>query len=269
MSRKIIAFDSDGTVMDTMTIKHERCFAPAFLEVFDIEEGKDDIYAHWLDVNLYQKTRGINRFEGLVEILHYARDKYGYRVDGFSSLEDWVLNTPAYSVALLENRLKEEGSNTCIELALKWSKLVNEKIADLPPAKPFAEVLPTIKALHEDFMLVGVSSANRQAVDEEWTRNGLKPLFSGIYCQDEGSKSAILKKVKEQNPGSEVLMVGDAPKDLEEAKKASCLFYPIIPKAENASFILLKEKAACFLNGTYAGQDEEGLIKAFLASLGE
>lgn len=267
MCKKVIAFDSDGTLMDTMTIKHERSFAPEMLKVFEIKEGKEDIYNHWLDVNLYKKTRGINRFEGLAEILAYAHEKYGYQFEGYESFAGWVKTTPAYSEALLREHLAKEEHNPTIEKALEWSKRVNISISMLPPAKPFREVNKVVTTLFNDFPLYGVSSANRAAVNEEWERNGLSPYFRGIYCQDEGSKSAILKKIKGSYPDREVLMVGDAPKDLDEARKAGCLYFPITPKKENESFKKLLEAASRFKEGTYKGEYEDSLIEEFLTSL--
>ena len=34
----LVCVDSDGTVMDTMTIKHKNCFGPAFVEIFSVDE---------------------------------------------------------------------------------------------------------------------------------------------------------------------------------------------------------------------------------------
>ena len=39
----LVCVDSDGTAMDTMTIKHVCCFGPAIIEVFNLEAYKDKI----------------------------------------------------------------------------------------------------------------------------------------------------------------------------------------------------------------------------------
>ena len=39
-------------------------------------ELKDDILEKWNYINLYSKTRGINRFDGEYQILEYVNQKY-------------------------------------------------------------------------------------------------------------------------------------------------------------------------------------------------
>lgn len=51
--------------MDTMTIKHERAFGPALLDIWNLDDIKDDVLNRWNQFNLYEITRGINRFQGL------------------------------------------------------------------------------------------------------------------------------------------------------------------------------------------------------------
>ena len=39
----LICVDSDGCGMDTMTIKHERAFGPALLDIWNLDDIKDDV----------------------------------------------------------------------------------------------------------------------------------------------------------------------------------------------------------------------------------
>ena len=61
----LICVDSDGCAMDTMDIKHIRCFGPCMVDEWGLLEWKDAILKRWNDINLYTMTRGINRFKGL------------------------------------------------------------------------------------------------------------------------------------------------------------------------------------------------------------
>ena len=61
----LICVDSDGCAVDTMDIKHFRCFGPCMVEEWNLQEWKDAILERWNEINLYSLTRGINRFLGL------------------------------------------------------------------------------------------------------------------------------------------------------------------------------------------------------------
>jgi len=56
----LVCIDSDGTIMDTMTIKHVNCFGPEFINVFKITSHIEDILNEWNRANLYSLTRGID-----------------------------------------------------------------------------------------------------------------------------------------------------------------------------------------------------------------
>jgi hypothetical protein len=59
-------------------------------------------------------------------------------------------------------------------------------------------------------------------------------------------------------------MVGDAPGDYKAAVANKCLFFPINPGAEEASWQrLLEEGIERFLSGTFAGKYQEGLLAEF------
>ena len=65
-------------------------------------------------------------------------------------------------------------------------------------------------------------------------------------------------------------MIGDAPGDYQAAKANKALFFPINPGHEEASWErFYKEAYQRFLDGTFGGEYEEGLIRAFEALLPE
>ncbi len=264
----LFCFDSDGTVMDTMTIKHERCFGPDYIEVFGIEEGKEDILAHWLDVNLYAKTRGINRFQGLAEILVYSK-KYGYEFPGSDEFIHWVETTPKFSVELLKEFKKTAKEQKTCELALIWSDKVNVDIKMLPPSMPFEGAEKTLLEISRSADLLGVSSANKAAVDEEWKRIGIHDLFSYVACQDAGSKEAIIREaLKAGYDPEKVVMVGDALGDLEAARRNGVHYFPILPGHEKESWSSIIERALTpMLEGRYDESYQAKLDEEFLASL--
>ena len=77
--------------------------------------------------------------------------------------------------------------------------------------------------------LVAVSSANGQAVEEEWTKHGLKGYTKALLCQEAGSKSfCISELLKKGYDAHKVCMVGDAPGDRDAAFDNQVCFYPIV-----------------------------------------
>ena len=65
----LVCVDSDGCAMNTMDVKHIRCFGPCMVEEWGLEKWQSELLESWNQVNLYTLTRGINRFKGLATAL--------------------------------------------------------------------------------------------------------------------------------------------------------------------------------------------------------
>ena len=73
----LIGIDSDGCVFDTMEVKHKECFAPNVIKYFGLA-GVSKYAREACDfVNLYSKSRGINRFPALIEELEWTAARPG------------------------------------------------------------------------------------------------------------------------------------------------------------------------------------------------
>ena len=77
----LICIDSDGCAMDTMDIKHIRCFGPCMVEEWGLSAWEAPILDRWNAINLYTMTRGINRFQGLAKALTEIEDCYWHEYD--------------------------------------------------------------------------------------------------------------------------------------------------------------------------------------------
>ena len=215
----LICVDSDGCAMDTMDIKHFRCFGPCMVEEWGLEKWAGPILERWNEVNLYTMTRGINRFKGLALALREIDGRYT-KIDGVDELERWVANAPALSNDGLKAAI-EAGGGEVLKKALSWSKKVNESINALPfeVKKPFEGVLEGLRYAHESADIAIVSSANLQAVEEEWALYGLLDHVDILLAQNVGSKAfCIAELLKKGYDRDKVLMTGDAPGDLDAAR---------------------------------------------------
>ena len=56
-----IGIDSDGCVFDSMEIKHKECFIPQYIGHFGLQPVARWARETWEFVNLYSKTRAVNR----------------------------------------------------------------------------------------------------------------------------------------------------------------------------------------------------------------
>ena len=262
----LICIDSDGCAMDTMDLKHIRCFGPCMVEEWGLSEWKAPILEHWNEINLYAASRGINRFRGLVKMLKEVNISY-CPISGLETLENWVENTEELSNQALERALSEKESH-CLKKALSWSRKVNESIEVLPrkDKKAFAGVKEALSFAKESADLVIVSSANLEAVKEEWQENGLLTYVDLLLAQDTGSKAYCIQKILEKGyDRSHVLMTGDAMGDYDAAKKNEVFFYPILVRHEKESWEEFKTTAVPkLLQEDFSGEYQERKITEFI-----
>ena len=120
----LICVDSDGCIMDTMDIKHFKCFGPCMVKEWGLEQWQDEILNRWNDINLYTMTRGINRFAGLSMALSEINEKY-CRIEGIEEFVQWANNAKELSNASVK-QMMEESENPIFNKALLWSLAVNQ-----------------------------------------------------------------------------------------------------------------------------------------------
>lgn len=265
----LICVDSDGCAMDTMDIKHIRCFGPCMVEEWELSEWEAPILERWNVINLYSMTRGINRFKGLAMALKEINDTY-YEIEDVDVLDKWVASSPELSNPALEKAIVDNNS-IILKKALSWSKKVNESINALSDDEklPFVGVKEGLEYAHQYCDIAIVSSANRQAVEDEWEMYHLLEHVDIMLAQDVGSKAyciqELLKKGYDKN---NVLMVGDAPGDLDAARKNDVSFYPILVKHEKESWNEFADIViGRLVSGTYQGDYEQVKINQFLENL--
>lgn len=265
----LICVDSDGCAMDTMDIKHFRCFGPCMVEEWKLEQWAEPILSRWNDINLYTMTRGINRFKGLAMMLREIHGQHT-EIDGIDELEHWVENAPALSNDGVKAAINNGGGEV-FSKALRWSIAVNERIGALPFAakKPFQGVLEGLKYAHSAADIAIVSSANLQAVEEEWALYGLLDHVDILLAQDVGSKAFCIAELLGKGYVKEnVLMTGDAPGDLDAARSNGVFYYPILVRHEAESWSEFRETAVDSLtSGSYGGAYQAEKIEAFLNNL--
>ena len=237
----LVCVDSDGCVMDTMNCKHFHCFGPCMVTEWGLEAWKEEILDRWNVINLFSMTRGINRFKGLAMALGEIDAKYK-PITGSAALQHWADTAPALSndaVAKAAAEATDADTKLVFEKALSWSKAVNAAIVELDEALkvPYDGAKEGLAVAHTFADVAMVSSANRDAVEEEWGKFGLLEHTDIVLAQDVGSKAACIKEMlKFGYDLDKVVMIGDAPGDCDAAEKNCVYYYPILVNHEKESW---------------------------------
>lgn len=265
----LICVDSDGCAMDTMDIKHIRCFGPCMVEEWNLHDWETPILDRWNDINLYTMTRGINRFKGLAKMLREIHENYR-EIEEIDTLEQWVETSKELSNAALSKAIEETGS-MILKKALSWSNSVNDSITKLPEEekKPFEGVKEGLEYAHQYADIAIVSSANLQAVLDEWELYGLMNHVDIVLSQNVGSKAFCIQELlKKGYEKDHVFMTGDAPGDYDAAKTNGVFYYPILVRHEKESWEEFRATAVSkLLEGSFQGEYQKKKVKEFLDNL--
>ena len=214
------------------------------VEEWGLQRWQEPILRRWNQINLYSMTRGINRFKGLAMALGEINDAF-CPIEGIRELAAWADAAPELSNRALK-LAAATAEGPCLAKALTWSQKVNAAIDALPESakKPFDGAAEGLAAAHALADVAVVSSANREAVEEEWARCGLMDRVDVLCCQDAGSKADCIAALLQKGYAPDhVLMVGDAPGDKAAAEKNGVWFYPILVRHEIESWAELTREA--------------------------
>lgn len=267
-SEFLVCVDSDGCAMDTMEIKHRKCFAPEMIKTWNLFEKEDYILNLWYDLNLYTRTRGINRFKGLAETFKII-SKEGIEIKDLDSIINWVETTNELSNNSLRREIERTDSEG-LKMTLAWSLAVNESIEKLPQDdEPFEGVKVGLEGISKLADISVVSSANGEALDSEWNRHDLVKYLKALLGQEAGTKQHCIAELKKKGyDANKILMVGDAPGDLHAAQNNDVNFYPILVNKEGFSWErLLNEAVPKLIEGTFDEKYQNQLIEEFNSSL--
>lgn len=250
----LLCMDSDGTVIDAMNAKHNRCHGEAFIEEWNLQDHAHEIQTIWNEINLYEKSRGVNRFIALEEMLRRLEGRY-LHTDGneYGRLQSWI-NKGDLSNNCLQTEI-QSNPGPLLEKAMRWSLSLNKKIAGLTPEDkpPYPGVREALDYALGKLDIAVISSSNMSAILEEWQAHDLLSYPSVITSQEIGTKEACIAALLQKGYAPDhVLMIGDAYPDVEAALANSVWYYPICTRREGESWIEFRETYLdIFLSGNY------------------
>lgn len=263
--KKIVCFDSDGTVIDAMNVKHRRCHGAAFIEEWGLQAHSKEVQAVWDKINLFERSRGVNRFIALQEMLSRMNGLYlSVEADDYEEYCQWVQKDTLTNGALKEQL--ETSHNPLFAKALHWSEDLNKRIKEVTPQDkpPFKGVRDALETAYGRVDLAIISSSNMAAIKEEWSAHELLSYMSVITSQEVGTKTACLASLIEKGYGrQDILMVGDAYPDVDAALSNGVWYYPILIGHEKESWQVFKDwYLDAFLNGEY-GVYQQALLEQY------
>lgn len=265
-----VGIDSDGCAFDTMEVKHKECFIPSFVDHFGLAAISRLARETAEFVNLYSVDRGINRFPGYLKVLSLLTERpevtaKGFKVPEIQGLREWVSRETKLANPALKAEVDRTADSDLI-LALAWSedvnRIINRTVRDVPP---FPLVRESLTSLQGKADVMVVSATPSEALSREWTANGLAEMVALIAGQEMGTKKDVLANCATGSyPAENILMVGDAPGDLQAARANGVLFYPIDPGFEVESWRRFYEEALPkFFDGNYQGKYMDQQIERF------
>ncbi|UCF99700.1 MAG: HAD family hydrolase [Spirochaetaceae bacterium] len=265
-----IGIDSDGCVFPSMELKHKECFIPNIIKHWKLQGISKYAREAAEFVNLYSQWRGENRFPALLRVFDLLKDHPAVRrssakIPEVPALRRWAAEASSLGNPTLKQAIDKNPDPDLIQ-TLKWSEAVNttvlEIVTDVPP---FPGVRETLEKMVRKADVIVVSGTPGEALQREWAEHDIAKYVRLIAGQELGKKREHLSLAAGGKYAPEkMLMIGDAPGDMQAARSVGAQFYPIFPGSEEESWDrLLNEALECFFSGRYSGEFENNLVEEF------
>lgn len=272
----IVFIDSDGCTFDTLEIQQKECFCPAFINLYGLQPISKFARETWEFVTLYSFHRGTNRFQAAITVLDYLRERNAiisrnFHVPAAEGLRTWLSAEPLPAIPALKEALERDG-NDDMETAYRWSMDVEEAVrAIVRNVPPFPYVRESLEQMQSLCDTVAISSSPTEYLKGQWDEHGLTSLVNLAAGEEAGTKDLIVRSAsKGRYKQEQMLIIGDAPSDLQAAKDAGTLFFPIVPGREEASWQrFFQEGLDRLVRGTFAGAYAEKLLAEYRKQLPE
>ncbi len=269
--RHLVAFDSDGTVFDSMEKKHHHCYFPRFIQYFQLKPIEAIALEVWDEVNLHSGLRGCNRYVALIRVCEMLSDIPAVRasavsIPNLSPLKEWLKTERDHTLESLIRYYTGTTDYNMLPTVITWSKAVDRDIQ----AHRFTRIFPTardvLESLHFKADVAVVSYTPHYLLRKQWEEAGLFNLPDSLQGQDEiGKVPNLVSIARRYRDQQHRLYVGDSIIDLEAARTAGMHFFPIIPGQEERNWLELAEKGLPrFFTGRYDGLYEDQLVMRFV-----
>ena len=177
----LVGIDSDGCAFDTMELKHKECFIPNIINHYELQAISKYAREAAEFVNLYSKSRGVNRFPALIESLEWLQKRpevaaRGVKIEIPVSLIAWVDEETKLGNPALEAKV-QLSSDPELQKALAWSLAVNETVKGMVRGvPPFPMVRESLQKLADHADMLVCSATPNEALKDEMDRTRHRPV---------------------------------------------------------------------------------------------
>ena len=155
-----------------------------FIKHFGLQAASKYARECWEFVNLYSKTRGINRFPALSNALELLRNRpeviaRQVQVPDSEAVDEWISRESKLGNASLEAEVK--GGNEGLQQVFEWSNAVNDAVLDIVHGvPPFPLVRECFQKIAENADAMCISQTPVDALQREWGENQIEGYVAMI-----------------------------------------------------------------------------------------
>ena len=169
-----MGLDSDGTVFNSMKLKHELFYVKPLIKIFDLNRLSIEVKEIWYYINILSSNRGINRFKALVKTFDYLFKLYSVDVPNFIELKKWIgisselSDESLYKYLNVKNMLKK---NSDEEKVLTWSKEINRSIEmSKIDIVPFEGAEKALFSMYNNADIIVTSNTPLFSLNRDWVK---------------------------------------------------------------------------------------------------
>jgi phosphoglycolate phosphatase-like HAD superfamily hydrolase len=268
-----VGIDSDGCAFNSMEVKHNDSFSVNLIKYFGLAAISRQVHQVWDFVNLYSKTRGINRFKAIILAFNFLSQmpkvkRTGVQIPALPYLREWTKTETKLGNPALDQVINNATGARLEELSqiMAWSLDVNKTISEIVyNLPPFPYVCQSLQQLVGKADMIVVSATPYEALKREWDEHSISEYVALIAGQEMGVKAEHLSiAAKSKYAADHIIMIGDSPGDLKAAESVDALFFPVNPGYEEESWQKFFEQGIDkFLGSTYEGEYQDQLITEF------
>ncbi|MDP2791849.1 MAG: hypothetical protein Q8O15_08870 [Rectinemataceae bacterium] len=249
--RLLVVIESEGTVFDSLSRKHEKAYLPAFAGCFSWGSNPAVCSSLWHRLALRSRLRGQEPLRILLsalQLLNRAAPSIR-RVAVIRALETYLTAAKPDPLSLASY---PKGSPE--RLILDWIAMSDSLLEEegyAPSFEAAARFLQTITSIAPGAEILVHSSCPEAIALNQWEMAGLGNCFLRIAGSERGNFAAYLRTaLKSGYDKAPILVIGTSASAWQAAQSVAARFYPIMPEAEEECWkFLLETYLPAFMRG--------------------
>jgi len=267
-ARSLVVVESEGCVFDTLRLRHEQAYLPAFVACF--AWGVDRSYCSnlWRRLALDSKFRGQPPARILLAALQILnRHSPSIRRSAVLRVLDHYLALPAPDPFTLAGAPAGSPERLLLDWMTMSDGIIEAEMAE-HCFSGAAEFLLSFKDSAPKAELLVYGSYSESSTLRRWESAGLGSCFLRLAGAERGEFSGYLRAaLKNGYDGCPILVIGTTGMAWQAAQAVGARFYPILPDAEEESWkFLAEEYFPAFLCGrsSLVERDVRGFVRMML-----